>query len=85
MQVKLFKGIIDILENDVEKMHQNVGIFESIASRLKSANTQAKIEAITQKYCSTETGSNDNYLKQILRITCQDTQVREGRGYENRV
>jgi hypothetical protein len=50
-QMRRFNGIGDLLEDDVEKMHQIAGNFESRASRLKSANnrsfTQAKMEAMS--------------------------------------
>ena len=50
-QMRRFNGIGDLLEDDVEKMHQIAGNFESRASRLKSANNrafaQAKMEAMS--------------------------------------
>ena len=50
-QMQRFNGIGDLLEDDVEKMHQIAGSFESRVARLKSATNralaQAKMEAIT--------------------------------------
>jgi hypothetical protein len=50
-QVKMFGGIGDILEDDIEKMHQIASWTESRVSRLKTANgralAEAKIEAMS--------------------------------------
>jgi hypothetical protein len=46
-----FKGIGDLFEDDVEKMHQIAGNFEARSSRLKSATgravAQSKMEAMS--------------------------------------
>ena len=51
-QMRMFGGIGDILEDDVEKMHQIAGQSESRVARLKSASSralaEAKIEAISK-------------------------------------
>jgi hypothetical protein len=39
--MQMFNGIGDLLEDDVEKMHQIAGNFQSRASRLKSATNSA--------------------------------------------
>jgi hypothetical protein len=50
--MRMFCGIGDILEDDVEKMHQIAGRSESRVARLKSAANralaEAKIEAISK-------------------------------------
>jgi hypothetical protein len=50
-QMRNFKGIGDLLEDDVEKMHQIAGNYEARSSRLKSASgravAQAKMEAMS--------------------------------------
>jgi hypothetical protein len=50
-QMRKFKGIGDLLEDDVEKMHQIAGNFEARSSRLKGALgravAQAKMEAMS--------------------------------------
>jgi hypothetical protein len=45
LQMKMFSGIRDILEDDVEKMHQIAGRSESRVARLKSATNRALAEA----------------------------------------
>jgi len=39
--MQMFNGIGDLLEDDVEKMHQIAGNFQSRASTLKSATNSA--------------------------------------------
>jgi hypothetical protein len=39
--MRSFKGIGDLLEDDVEKMHQITGNYEARSSRLKSASGRA--------------------------------------------
>jgi hypothetical protein len=50
-QMRKFKGVGDLLEDDVEKMHQIAGNFEARSSRLKSATVravaQSKMEAMS--------------------------------------
>jgi hypothetical protein len=49
--MRKFKGVGDLLEDDVEKMHQIAGNFEARSSRLKSATVravaQSKMEAMS--------------------------------------
>jgi hypothetical protein len=44
-QMRLFGGIGDILEDDVEKMHQIAGQFEHRSARLKNPDTRALVHA----------------------------------------
>ena len=50
-QMRKFKGFGDLLEDDVEKIHQIAGNYEARSSRLKSASgravAQAKMEAMS--------------------------------------
>ncbi len=50
-QMRKFKGIGELLEDDVEKMHQIAGDFEARFSRLKCATgravAQSKMEAMS--------------------------------------
>jgi hypothetical protein len=49
-QMRKFKGIGDLLEDDVEKMHQIAGNFESQSSRLKSATGRAVAQAKMEEH-----------------------------------
>jgi hypothetical protein len=59
-QMRRFGGIGDILEDDVEKMHQIASRAEARVSRLKSANSRALAEA------KIEAMSHNNLVKQQI-------------------
>ncbi len=65
-QMRLYSGIGDLLEDDVEKMHQIAGRFESWVSRIKGANSrvvaQAKMEAVSINNNVTKHVETSQYL-----------------------
>jgi hypothetical protein len=65
-QMRLYGGIGDLLEDDVEKMHQIAGRFESRVSRIKGANSravaQAKMEAVSINNNVTKHVETSQYL-----------------------
>jgi hypothetical protein len=80
-QTRLFKGIGDILEDNVEKMHQIAGNVESRASRLKSANNRALAQAkngshISQQCSEATCGAIPAIIKKkTVGTRCKGTQM----------
>ena len=76
-QMRMFGGIGDILEDDVEKMHQIAGRSESRVARLKSATNralaEAKIEAIS-KNCQVK--QHVERSKQVAKRKFSDQEAR---------
>jgi hypothetical protein len=77
-QMRKFKGFGDLLEDDVEKIHQIAGNYEAWSSRLKSASgravAQAKMEAMShnnsvQKLYNFQSSSvKEKWIRMMIRM-----------------
>jgi hypothetical protein len=77
-QMQKFEGIGDLLEDDVEKMHQIAGNFEARSSRLNSATgravAQSKMEAISHNNLVQQQMQHSQQLsKRKLDVNNSDT------------
>jgi hypothetical protein len=72
--MRLFGGIGDILEDDVEMMHQVAGRFEHRTARLKSSNKRALVHA------KMEAVSNNKDVIQHVERSCKHSK----RQFKNR-